>query len=278
MSTALRSVRDVERELAAAGVLNARTDAEILVGHVLDLPRSAVAGAELRAGDVERLRPLVARRARREPLQHVLGEWGFRRLSLRVDRRALVPRPETEVVVERCLALLLDVDGPRVVDVGAGSGAIALALADEHPSAQVLGIDASPAAVQLARENAEALGLAERVEFAHGDLLEAAAGPFDLVVSNPPYVAPAEVPSLEPEVREHEPLDALVDLGQTEAIVRGAASVLGPGGALVLEVGAGEASRVATLLRLGGYGSVTVTPDLAGIDRVVDGLAPVDRR
>jgi release factor glutamine methyltransferase len=270
----LSAVREVERELAAAGVPDPRTDAELLVSHVLAVPRSAVPLAELREEDAARLRALVERRARREPLQHVLGEWGFRRLTLRVDARALVPRPETEIVVERCLALLRHVAEPHVVDVGTGSGAIALALADEHRGARVVGVDASPAAVALARENAEATRLAGRVTFLHGELLSGLRGPFDLVVSNPPYVSEAELPFLQPEVRDHEPLEALLDAGQTPAIARAAFGLLRPGGALVLEVAAGEAARVGTLLSGLGYSGVAATRDLAGVERVVEGVVP----
>jgi release factor glutamine methyltransferase len=268
------AVRGVERELAAAGVPDPRTDAELLVGHVLGLPRSAVAGAELSEEDAERLRPLVERRAAREPLQHILGEWGFRRLTLRVDGRALVPRPETEVVVDRALALVAGIAEPRITDVGTGTGAIALALADEHPGARVVAVDASAEAVSLARENAERTGLADRVDVRCGHLLEGLAGPFDLVVSNPPYVRAGELETLEPEVRDYEPRAALLDAGQTEAVARAALGALSQGGALVLEVGDGHAPGVAALLGRLGYADVARTPDLGGTERVVEGRRP----
>lgn len=271
----LDAVRQVEGELASAGVREPRADAELLVAHVMQVGRSALAarGQELGLGEVDRLRSLVDRRRRREPLQHVLGEWGFRRLVLGVDRRALVPRPETESVVERCLALLAGVRAPRVLDVGTGSGAIALALADEHETAEVEATDASSEALELAQENADRTGLADRVRFLQGELFAGVEGPFDLVVSNPPYVGEEELASLEPEVRDHEPREALVASGMTEAIARDASTVLGPGGRLVLEVGDGQALRVARLLARLGYDEVAVTPDLAGRERVVDGRA-----
>src|SRR6185295_18734649 len=154
--------------------------------------------------EIDRARALVAPRARREPLQYVLGEWGFRRLTLAVDRRALIPRPETEIVVERALALLHGLEAPRVLDVGTGSGAIALAIADEHPGSRVTAIDVSPDALALARENAARTGLT--IELLEHDLKAGLpGGPYDLVVSNPPYVEPDELPTLMPDVREYEP-------------------------------------------------------------------------
>ncbi len=138
------------------------------------------------------LRALIDRRAGREPLQYVLGEWGFRHLTLAVDRRALIPRPETEVLVDRCLALLEGVAAPRILDVGTGSGAIALALADEVPDATIVAVDASAEALALAAANAERTGLAARIDLRLGNLLEPADGTFDLVASNPPYVPLAD--------------------------------------------------------------------------------------
>ena len=216
---------------------------------------------------------LLARRERREPLAYVLGAWGFRRLVLKIDRRALVPRPETEIVVERCLALVANLERPRILDVGTGSGAIALALADEHAGAAVVGIDSSPDALALARENAARLDL--EVELVEHDLFaDLPVGPWDLVVSNPPYVRPDEIEALAPEVREWEPRAALVGEGATEAIAASTRDVLGAGGALVLETADGDAARVAGLLQTLGYRDVAVTPDLAGRDRVVEGIWP----
>jgi release factor glutamine methyltransferase len=269
----LEVVRDVARELDEAGVPSPRVDAEHLVAHVLGLSRS-----ELYASDVvfdqeqdSRLRTLVQRRVGREPLAYVLGEWGFRRLVLAVDRRALIPRPETEVVVERCLALLGDVHEPRVLDIGAGSGAIALAIADEHPGAQVVAVDREEDALALARVNLERAGVNGRVELVHGHLLAGVEGPFDLVVSNPPYVLPDEFDSLQPEIRLFEPRDALVGEGVGEEIARGARDVLHPGAWIVLEAADGGAEALASALQGLGYEDVTTMPDLAGRPRVVEG-------
>jgi release factor glutamine methyltransferase len=223
--------------------------------------------------ELDAARALVARRARREPLQYVLGEWGFRRLTLAVDPRALIPRPETEILVERALALVTGIDRPRVLDVGTGSGAIALAIADEHPGARVTGVDNSEDALALAGENAERTGIAVDLEL--HDLFDGLApGPWDLVVSNPPYVDQVDVPTLEPEIREWEPREALTADGAVAAVLRGARDVLAPHGAVALEIGAGQAGATARLLAELGFAEVGVTPDLSGIERVVEGRMP----
>jgi release factor glutamine methyltransferase len=239
---------------------------------VLGVKRSQLV-AESHELDENAVWHLVERRAAREPLAYVLGEWGFRRLILSCDRRALVPRPETESVVERCIELLRDsVEPPgrkRVLDVGTGTGAIALALADEVPGVEVVATDASEAALSLARENAQRAGLA--IELVLGDLRQGLPpGPFDLVVSNPPYVRPGEIEALEPEVRDWEPREALVDHGQTESLAAHARAVLRSGGRLVLEVHAERAHEVADLLDSLGY-RVRIGVDLTGRDRIVEG-------
>lgn len=269
-------VRNVARELDEAGVPSPRVDAEHLVAHVLGLSRSQLYASDV-AFDQEqdsKLRTLVQRRVRREPLAYVLGEWGFRRLVLAVDRRALIPRPETEVVVERCLALIGDVDEPRVLDVGAGSGAIAFAIADEHPGAHIVAVDRAEDALALARVNLDRTGVNERVELVHGHLLAGLEGPFDLVVSNPPYVLPDEFESLQPEIRLYEPKDALVGEGVGEEIARRARDVLRPGGWIVLESADGGWEALVSALQGLGYEDVTATPDLAGRPRVVEARRP----
>jgi release factor glutamine methyltransferase len=256
------ALRLAEQELAAAGVDTPRVDAELLLGHVLGTSRSGVyarADAEVPGT----WHALLGRRLKREPLAYVLGEWGFRRLVLKTDARALVPRPETEIVVERCLALLRREREPRVLDLGTGTGAIALAIADEHRGARVTAVDSSPDAVALARENAERLRL--DVDVRTGDLDTAAEG-WDLVVSNPPYVTPAEWETLQPEIREWEPRGALVGVGLHEELARIAETRL-----LVLETHECQAQDVAATLESLGYTDVRVTPDLAGKPRVVEG-------
>jgi release factor glutamine methyltransferase len=249
--------------LAGKGVPTPRVDAEHLLAAALGVSRldlylqydRALNEAELAAA-----RELVRRRGTREPLAYVLGEWSFRRLTLTTDRRALIPRPETETVVERCLARLSGLEAPRVLDVGVGSGAIALAIVDEHLGATVTALDDSTDALD------------GRVTLEHGDFGgELPAGPYDLVVSNPPYVEPEEIGLLEPEVRDWEPRVALVGRGATEAVAAAAREVLAPGAWLVLEVADWKAGAVSELLTSLGFADVVRSPDLAGRERVVEG-------
>jgi release factor glutamine methyltransferase len=270
------TVRDAVRHgavrLAAAGSETYRLDAELLLGHTLGLERVQLYidfDRPLAEDELRSYGALLNRRERFEPVAYILGEWGFRRLTLRVDRRALIPRPETEIVVERCLALLDSVVEPRVLDVGVGTGAIALAIADEHPGAHVTAIDASADALELARENRARTGLAVQLE--QRDLFtDFPRGPWELIVSNPPYVDADEVETLMPDVRDWEPRAALVGPGVTEAVARAAAGALASGGALVLEVAAGQAPRIAAFLEKLGFRDVVTTRDLAGHDRVVE--------
>jgi release factor glutamine methyltransferase len=264
----------VEERLAAAGCDTPAVDAELLFAHVLATTRSGVVADGRRVltdGEAADLAALVERRAGREPLAYVLGEWGFRRLVLEVDRRVLVPRPETEIVVERCLSLVAGVEAPRVLDVGTGSGAIALGIADEHPGARVTGIDASTDALVVAHGNSVKTGVS--IELAEWDLFRGLPeGPWDLVVSNPPYALAGEIDTLPPEVRDWEPRVALVAEGASEAVARSALVVLEPRGAVVLEVADGDAGRIADVVGELGYEDVVVTPDLTGRDRVVEGV------
>jgi release factor glutamine methyltransferase len=251
----------------------ARLDAELLLAHALERERIDLYtdfDRPLTPAELDEYRALVARRAKREPVAYILGEWGFRRLTLGVDERALIPRPETEIVAERVLAHLAGLEEPCVLDVGTGTGAIALAVADEHPGARVTAIDVSSDALGLARENAQRTGL--EVQLLEHDLREGLpGGPYDLVVSNPPYIEIAELGSLMPDVREYEPHLALVGAGATEAVARAALDVLVLGGWLVLEVGDGQAEHTAALLLGLGYADVGTVPDLTGRERIVEG-------
>jgi release factor glutamine methyltransferase len=274
--TVAEVLRRATEYLAGKGVDSPRLDAEHLLGKALGLSRVELYMHHDRPlADAERdsFRELVRRRGEREPLAYVLGEWDFRGLTLKVDRRALVPRPETEVVVERCLTLLDGTAEPRVLDVGVGTGAIALAIAQEHPGAQVKAIDVSADALALAAENARTTGIS--VAFEQRDLQSGLGdGEYDLVVSNPPYVLPEEIDVLQPEVRDWEPRLALVGKEHTRLVAEHAVDVLPPGGQLVLEVAEQQGAEVVELLERLGYDDVRVTPDLAGSDRVVEGVRP----
>jgi release factor glutamine methyltransferase len=273
--TITQALREGEDYLAGCEVEEARLDAELLLEKVLGSDRTqlyAAAGRELSGDEEDEFRALLERRGRREPTAYILGEWGFRGLRLRVDPRVLIPRSETETVVERALARIRELGHPEVLDVGTGSGAIALSIADEHPGARVTAFDASDAALDVARENAEAAGVADRVRLVSHDLTNGFGSQcFDLIVSNPPYVDPGEIESLQPEVRDWEPRQALVGPGITRAVAAEALRALREGGTLVLEVGAGQAPEVAGMLDRCGYRDITVSKDLAGIDRVVEG-------
>ena len=260
--TVREALAETERRLAAVGVETPRVDAEWLVAHLLGTTRSGLAARQ--DDEVEGLEPLLVRREAREPLAYVLGEWGFRRLTLKTDARALVPRPETETLVERALALAEGIERPRMLDVGVGSGAIALALKDERPDARVTGVDISVGALALARENADRLGL--EVELREGDGAAAAAEGWDVVVANPPYVE--SLAEIQPELR-WEPDVALLGADQHERLARAAKSRF-----LVFEVGDGQADEVAAMLRELGCAEVAITADLTGRARVVEGRLP----
>ncbi len=259
--------------LGAAGVENPRLDAELLLAEACDLERAALAAGPDRGVDATQARSfgeMVRRRVAREPVAYILGRKGFRHIELRVDRRTLIPRPETELLVEVALELGPDV----VIDVGTGSGALALAIADEMPGVSVVGTDVSQATLDLARDNAWALGMEERARFLEGSLPPGASA--DLLVANLPYVAESEWAGLAREITEWEPRGALV-AGPTglEAIERllGDVSVAeGTIGAVALELGMGQADAVAELVRRAGFERVEARRDLAGIERVVVGL------
>ncbi len=270
--------------LEAAGVASPRVDAEWLLAGLLGVGRVAVrldpAGA-VPALLAERYGDAVRRRARREPLQRILGWEEFRGLRVRLTDAVLVPRPETEALVEWALALLPARGGRRLraVDLGTGSGCIACALAAERPDLDVVAIDVSPAAAAVARENAIALGLAARIRVVAADLLDGVRDlGADLIVSNPPYLPTGLVPKLPPEVRTHEPVVALDGGADGLALIRRIAAIahraLRVSGVLVVETAGGaQATAAAALLRTADFAQVAVRADLAGVDRFVAGRA-----
>ncbi|MGI8903563.1 MAG: peptide chain release factor N(5)-glutamine methyltransferase [Solirubrobacteraceae bacterium] len=254
--------------LTLAGCENSRLDAELLLGEALGVTRSALvvgAATSLEAAALGRFRSLLARRAEREPVAYILGRKGFRYITLAVDRRVLIPRPETELLVEVGLELP---EGARVMDIGTGSGAVALALKQERPDLVVSATDISSDALALARANAMALGL--KVRFAHADLLDGAR--YDAVLANLPYVAAGAASRLAPEISRYEPSRALLGGPDGLDVVRRlVASNLGGASLVALEVGSDQAAVVSALLVARGFTAVACRRDLAGHERVVVG-------
>ena len=267
---------------ASKGVESARYNAEQVIGHALGLKRMQLYlqfERLLAEAELEKIRPLVKRRAMREPLQHILGtvEWGD--LTLKSDKRALVPRPETEglleLVLERVSVSAEAGAALRVLDLGTGTGALALGIAKARPGARVTAIDASDDALALAQENAAANGLGERVEFLKSDWFAAlpADACFDVIVSNPPYLTDAEVDEAEPEVRLHDPRAALVaadaGLADLRLILAGAVSRLAEGGLLALETGIAQHAALLADVAAAGLREGESRKDLSGRDRFV---------
>jgi release factor glutamine methyltransferase len=285
--------------LTAAGVQSPRLDAEVLLAGAMGVDRAVLIsdpGRGLAPAEARVFQEYARRRVQREPVAYILGRKGFRRIELAVDRRVLIPRPETELLVE----LALELRPRRVLDVGTGSGAVALAIADELPECEVIGSDTSAAALEVARANAERLDLEDRVEFVEAMLPPVAADgselpgsneppfdrlpPFDLIVANLPYVAESEWAGLEPEVTQWEPREALLagpdGLAAIRALLadervrclsRSAQQRANAAAAIALEVGEGQAKAVVGLMRAAGFATVETRPDLAGIPRVVWG-------
>jgi release factor glutamine methyltransferase len=265
--------------LAEAGIETPRLDAELLLRHVLgwDRARLIAAGATpIDAGSQEGYLQLVAERALRRPLQHLTGLQAFWRHEFLVTADVLVPRPETELLVEAALGVLRGTPSPQIADVGTGSGCIAISLGVERPDALVHATDLSPAALAVAERNAQRIGVGPRVVFHLGDLLAPVRGltkGLHLVVSNPPYVDEADRAELAPEVRDHEPPLALFAPGEVTSVYRrlvpAAADLLLPAGWLALEVGLGLAARVSRICEDSGLRVERVVNDLRGIPRVV---------
>jgi release factor glutamine methyltransferase len=264
------------------GLDSSDLDARVLVGHALGLDHAALASAAeriLTAEEIEAISALTARRLAHEPVARILGFKEFWGLEFRLAPATLVPRPETETVVEAALAAI-DEGGPRerplrVADLGTGSGALLLALLSELPNAWGIGTDLSLPALALARDNAARLGLASRGHFVACDFAAALRGPFDLVVSNPPYVASGDIAGLAPEVREHDPHLALdggrEGLDPYRVIAADAGRILASDGSLVVELGAGQAAAVSALLLSGGIVAGPAKADLSGRPRALPG-------
>ena len=279
MKTVLEVLESTAKFFAGKGVESPRLNIDLLLAHVLGKKRMELYlefDRPLSERELDALRDLVKRRSQGVPLQHLLGTVEFHGRVFLSDGRALIPRPETEHLVELLLKLPLPADA-RCVDVGTGSGVIALTLAAERPEAALQAVDRSPNALTLARENAAKLGLTERVRFLQGDLLAPCDGPFHLVAANLPYVPSGDIAGLSREVR-HDPMMALdggpAGLDLVARCVQEAHAKLAPGGRLALEIGHGQAQSVRDLLTAAGYGSVEIVADFQEHERFVFAVRP----
>jgi len=285
----MHSWRDILRlsaeYLIQKGVPDAQVAAELLVARLLKCGRGFLSPRLDETPDakyVDAMRRGVSRLAAGEPVQYVLGEWDFRSLTLSCDRRALIPRPETEELVTRVLkfAKTYGVERPFVVDVGTGSGCIILSLAKEMPDGVFLGIDISPDAVSLAQENAARCGLGDRVKFAVADGLDEFDEPqsVDILVSNPPYIATADCAALDPRIRNWEPMSALdggsAGLDFYERLVGDAINILKPGGGAFFEIGDGQGESLRKLFFDAGFDDIRIEKDYAGHDRYAFAVLP----
>lgn len=281
MLTVLEIIKRSTEFLAKHGVESPRLNAELLVGHSLGLKRMQLYlqfERPLAEAELVKIRPLVKRRSEREPLQYIVGSTEFAGVTLKVDRRALIPRPETELIVE--LAKELCTPPPAtILDLGTGSGALALALAKQFAEAKVTAVDLSREALALAAENAAALDLAARVNFIESDWFSAVPteARFDLIVANPPYLSDAEVAQTAPEVRGFEPHGALssgaTGLEALDRIIGAAKARLAPGGRLICETGIAQHAALVERLQAAGYARCESRKDLTGRDRFVSAAA-----
>ncbi|HEY0223136.1 MAG TPA: peptide chain release factor N(5)-glutamine methyltransferase [Pseudolabrys sp.] len=283
-ATVADAQRSISRVFGAAGIESPEADARLLLGHALGLDRSGLVSQSerrLEPGESDAVSALAARRLEHEPVSRILGTKEFWSLSLHISEAVLVPRPETETVVEAALDFVirgsLRAEALRILDIGTGSGALLLALLGELPNATGTGTDISTPALSVARANAESHGLAARCTFVACDIAEGLPGPFDLIVSNPPYIAHAEIAALAPEVRDYDPLLALDGgadgLNGYRAIARDARRLLAPGGRLIVELGAGQETAVRALFTDAGLTVAPARADLAGNPRAL-GASP----
>jgi release factor glutamine methyltransferase len=281
--------------LRQAGIDSPDADARMLIGHALGLDRTALmttGDRVLRADEIAAIDALAARRLKHEPVSRILGRKEFWSLSLDVSGAVLVPRPETETIVEAALDFVVRggknlknlglknsrLERLRILDIGTGSGALLLALLTELTNATGIATDISPAAIEVARANAERLGVAKRCGFVVCNIAAGVTGPFDLIVSNPPYIAHAEIATLDPDVRDYDPALALDGgrdgLDAYRAIATQAPQLLAPGGRLIVELGAGQEQAVSALFTKSGLTVKAARPDLAGVPRALSASMP----
>ena len=270
-------IRSGEELLNEAGIPDARRDASTLIGLAIARDRAFIYSYpeyEPTAEETVRIEEYLRRRADREPLQYIRGTQEFYGFDFEVTPDVLIPRPETEMLVERALEVLKEVKEPQILDLGTGTGCIPISILRCIPNATGVAVDISPAALAVAARNAERNGVTGRLKLIRSDLFESLpAGEFDLIVSNPPYVPERDVAHLQPEVRDHEPHVALTDGSDGVSIIGRIISdsrhFLAPGGVLLVEMGFGQSERVLELAAVGGWVSATVEPDLQGIPRML---------
>lgn len=277
MLTVLEIIKRTTEFFSGKGIESPRLNAELLIGHALGRKRMQLYlefERPLTEAELETIRPLVRRRAQHEPLQYIVGETEFHGLKLKVDRRALIPRPETELLVEFVALVGVALAPTKILDLGTGSGAIALALAQVFPAAAITAVDLSEDALSLARENAAAAGVAARVTFLTSDWFAAVpAEKFEIIVANPPYLSAEETAQTAPEVRGFEPVAALTaaedGLSNLARIVREAPRFLAPDGLLALETGIAHHARLLALAAEAGFARTESRQDLSGRDRYI---------
>jgi len=276
----LEALNLLAQAFRTAGIEDADVDARLLVGHALHLDRARLIAQSdriLEAREINVISALAARRLTREPVSRILGQKEFWSIALAITPDVLVPRPETETVVEGALDFVvrggLRMEKLRILDIGTGSGALLLALLRELPNATGIGTDISTGALKVARENAARCGLEGRCTFLVCDIASVVEGPFDLLVSNPPYIAHDEITSLAPEVKNYDPTVALDGgddgLAAYRAIAADAKRLLAPGARMFVELGAGQEAAVRDLFTNVGLTAGTARTDLAGIPRVL---------
>ncbi len=275
MLLTLREVKSkTEKFFSEKGIPNGKLDTDLLLSHALKIKRLDLyldLDRPISEKELNQMRDMVRRRAMREPLQYILGETVFFNCSLRVDKRALIPRPETELLVEQILPKAQGAE--RVLELGTGSGAIVLALVKAGVSAEITAIDLDPEALALAQSNADSLGLSEQITFLESDWLSnvPAEKQFDLIISNPPYLTQAMYESAEPEVREFEPKQALLSaeagMADIKKIMQQSFSFLNPNGYLVFETGTDQHAKLSKEAEQIGYQEIRTTQDLNGYDR-----------
>lgn len=252
-------------------------EAEILLSHTLAVPRIQLYvqfERILKDDELAKYKALILRRSKHEPIAYITGHQPFMSLDFEVNPSVLIPRPETEKLVEIGIETGKLIEKPEIADIGVGSGSIAVSLAKYLPKAKIVGVDSSKEALEVAKRNAEKVGVADRCEFIHGDLFEPIKGrAFDIIVSNPPYIKSADIPTLQPEIKDFEPREAL-DGGEDglkffREIADKAKNHLKENGKLLLEIGFGQGDQIKALLLKAGFTEITITKDTSGIERVI---------